>query len=256
MHSPASSAHWLSSWLQTPAGERLLAEQAPIIAQEVRRFHGDSLLWLGCHSPSSEIVRRCMIRYRFYAALPGSCPSADLASFSGDPQALPLPKASVNAVVIHHGLECVRDPRQVMREVSRVLVPGGKLLIAGFAPLSTWGVRYLRDRSLELLRRERACLRPLGQRRLLDWLAVLDFALTEQYTLTHRRPVRALQSRLRALRWLPEEWPTGGRSYVVAATKQQAGYLLPGAPAQLKDRALAPVAYPKLSSWRRVERDR
>lgn len=167
-----------------------------------------------------------------------------------------MPRASVNAVVIHHGLECVRDPREVMREVSRVLVPGGKLLIAGFAPLSAWGMRYLRDRSLELLRRERACLRPLRRARLLDWLAVLDFQLTEQYTLTHRRSLSGLHRRFRAPRWVPEDWPTGGRSYVVAATKQNAGYLLPPVQAQLKERSLAPVAYPKLSSWRRVERDR
>ena len=250
MQQPASSAHWLASWWSTPAGERLLEEQAPALAQAVRRFHGDSLLWLGCHSPSSEIVRRCMVRNRFYAALPGTCPSEDLASFSADPQA--LPKASVNAVVIHHALECVRDPRQTMREVSRVLVPGGKLVITGFPPLSSWGLQYLLNRPLRVFPSRGQRLRPIGRGRLQDWLAVLGFELEVEQTLWHRRPL----PKFTAPEGEPRRWYTGDRSFLLAATKQCSAYLPPPKSARLKDRALAPVAYPKLATWRRVDHDR
>ncbi|MEM9742621.1 MAG: class I SAM-dependent methyltransferase [Pseudomonadota bacterium] len=250
MHQPASSAHWLSSWWQSPAGERLLAEQSPVLAQAVRRFHGDTLLWLGCHSPTSEIVRRCMVRNRFYSALDGSFPNTDIASFVSDPQALPLPRASVNAVVVHHGLECVRDPRKTMREVSRVLVPGGKLVITGFAPLSTWGVAYALKRPLAELHSRFAHPRPVGTGRLLDWLEVLGFQLDDQRTIWHRRPLPWLRERCR------DGWPLGLRSFVLSATKQRNAYVAPKRLAELKARGLAPVAYPKLAAWGRIEQDR
>lgn len=43
---------------------------------------------------------------------------------------LPFADASVDAAVSHNVVECLRDPAALLREAARVLVPGGRLLLA------------------------------------------------------------------------------------------------------------------------------
>jgi ArsR family transcriptional regulator len=52
----------------------------------------------------------------------------------GDIYDLPLPDAAADAVVMHQVLHFLRDPPRALREAARVLAPGGRLLIADFAP--------------------------------------------------------------------------------------------------------------------------
>jgi SAM-dependent methyltransferase len=52
-----------------------------------------------------------------------------------DAQALPLPDASVEAVVCQFGLMFVPDKLQAMREMRRVLTPGGILLLSVWSPI-------------------------------------------------------------------------------------------------------------------------
>lgn len=52
----------------------------------------------------------------------------------GDMYSLPLPDASFDAVTIHQVLHYADRPAMVIAEVARVLRPGGRLVIADFAP--------------------------------------------------------------------------------------------------------------------------
>ncbi|MBE9561693.1 MAG: SAM-dependent methyltransferase, partial [Proteobacteria bacterium] len=62
----------------------------------------------------------------------------------------------------------------ILREIERVLIPEGHLVILGFNPISMWGMRIRRNKIpwngkfLSLLR-------------LKDWLALLNFAIVEQH---------------------------------------------------------------------------
>jgi ubiquinone/menaquinone biosynthesis C-methylase UbiE len=56
---------------------------------------------------------------------------------------LPLPGASFDAVVIHQVLHFAEHPAQVVAEAARVLRPGGRLVIADFAPHE---LEFLRDK--------------------------------------------------------------------------------------------------------------
>jgi SAM-dependent methyltransferase len=58
-----------------------------------------------------------------------------------DYTALPFAAASLDLVVLPHVLEFASNPHQVLREVERVLVPEGQVVIAGFNPLSLFGLR-------------------------------------------------------------------------------------------------------------------
>ncbi|MEE8272620.1 MAG: metalloregulator ArsR/SmtB family transcription factor [Alphaproteobacteria bacterium] len=52
----------------------------------------------------------------------------------GDVYQLPLPGASFDVAVIHQVLHYLEDPADALAEAARVLRPGGRLLIADFAP--------------------------------------------------------------------------------------------------------------------------
>ena len=54
---------------------------------------------------------------------------------------LPFATGSIDLVVMPHILEFNDDPHQILREVERVLIPDGQLVITGFNPLSLWGLR-------------------------------------------------------------------------------------------------------------------
>lgn len=52
---------------------------------------------------------------------------------NGDAQRLPLPDASMDAATISFGLRNVPDPELALRELARVLRPGGRVVISEFA---------------------------------------------------------------------------------------------------------------------------
>ena len=74
----------------------------------------------------------------------------------GDALSLPFPAASADLVIIHQVLHFLDDPRAAVAEASRILMPGGRLLVVDFAPhdleflRSAHGHRRLGIRSEEI----------------------------------------------------------------------------------------------------------
>lgn len=69
----------------------------------------------------------------------GSAPRlANLSFRLGDGLALPVPDQSVDAVTISFGLRNLADRGRGLREMRRVLRPGGRLLVLEFSQPATW----------------------------------------------------------------------------------------------------------------------
>ncbi len=179
--------HGLGAWFRGARGAMLLDKESEFLVQGLRRFHGDSMLWLGPVALPSDDFERCMVRHRFFASpfpltrgavtfAAGKTGSAPLNACTVDLSELPFPPGSMDAVVVHHGLDCATDARTAMREVAKVLRPGGRLLLCGFNPYSFWGLRRWlsswRDPQLSKAR----FVSPM---RALDWLTVLGFEVDE-----------------------------------------------------------------------------
>jgi ubiquinone/menaquinone biosynthesis C-methylase UbiE len=62
----------------------------------------------------------------------------------GDLYNVPLPDASADAVILHQVLHFLDDPAAAIAEASRLLAPGGKLLVVDFAPHE---LEFLREQS-------------------------------------------------------------------------------------------------------------
>ena len=94
------------------------------------------------------------------------CLSTPRAALYCDFDALPFPDHSLDLVVLPHALELSRDPHLTLREVERVLVPEGRVMILGFNPASLWGLRqrFGRARRAVGLARQRQALPAAGRR--------------------------------------------------------------------------------------------
>lgn len=164
-----------------------------------------------------------------------------------DPLHLPLASHSIDLVVLPHVLEFSADPHQLLREVERVLMPEGYVLICGFNPFSLWGLwRWLRRKDgsypwagswLPLIR-------------LKDWLSLLGLeeraGLMGCYVPPFHRP--GMIQRFAFLeaagdRW----WAMGGGVYMLLVQKKVHGMRLikPGWHEQTKPRRLAVAATQK-----------
>jgi SAM-dependent methyltransferase len=137
-----------------------------------------------------------------------------------------------------HTLELAQDPHQALREVERVLMPEGRVVIVGFNPASLWGLRQ----ALGKLRvglgigRQRPLFLPasgefLGYRRLRDWLRLLSFEVESGRFGCYRPPVDS-QRWLERYAWMDGSgerwWPVFGAAYFVVAVKRVRGMRLVG----------------------------
>ena len=57
-----------------------------------------------------------------------------------EPASIPLVSNSMDVVLLHHLLDYTRSPQDVLREISRVMIPMGHVIIIGFNPFSIWGL--------------------------------------------------------------------------------------------------------------------
>ncbi len=244
--------HGLATWFQSPLGTTLLQKEAGLLIQGVRRFHGDSMLWLGPTPVPGVELDRCMVRHRFYGAFPGYAATLTTetagaaATYVGTPEALPFPPGSLDAVVLHHALDCCEDPRTAMREVCKALRPGGRLLICGFNPMSLWGVRRAAARFYDDAFSD---LRFVNPWRLLDWMAVLGIEVDESVRYLMFRPplgVGSFEARLWVrLRAALERTrlPVGGVYYVLGRKSAVGMMRLRGGEA-MREPQLASVVVP------------
>ncbi|MGD8587447.1 MAG: methyltransferase domain-containing protein [Chromatiales bacterium] len=179
------------------------------------KLFGYYLVQIGSPDPGLDLLRHSPAKNKLIL----DQAQCDL-SLRADPRYLPLATDSVDGVVMHHALDFAVDPHQMLREVERILIPDGKLLIIGFNPWSLWGARrllYLHGQQPPWT----GHFFPL--KRVSDWLLLLGFDLLSVDHLNFRPPLQnhALMQRLAFLEVLGSKaWPLLGGVYVLEAVKR------------------------------------
>lgn len=222
----------MTSWFDSPLGRHLLAAERSLVDQMLARRFGYHLLQLGCadlllHDKSPMGHK---FSFRPWQAA-GSSHEAIAAA-----EAIPIASESVDLVLLHHALDFSAYQHQLLREVERVLIAGGHIVIVGFNPLSSWGMRN----KLQYFRRGHKApwhASMLGTLRLTDWLKLLDFQVEQVRYGMYALPVNS-EGVIRYSGLLDPlavhlNWPTGG-IYVISARKQ----VLPLTPVQSRWRRL------------------
>jgi SAM-dependent methyltransferase len=139
---------------------------------------------------------------------------------------LPFASQSLDLVVLPHVLEFAKEPHQVLREVERVLIPEGQVIVCGFNPASLWGLRQMLGHAYLPAHGEL-----ISVPRLKDWLKLLNLGVTQAHFGCYALPFSTYRwlNRCEFLeragqRW----WPYLGAVYVVQAIKRQKGMTLIG----------------------------
>lgn len=208
----------LEPWLASPQGEYVLAWEQQKLDAAVADVFGFNALQLGL--PSCDFLRANRIPLRQRA---GEWGSVDVLC---DMRALPFASHSIDLVVLPHVLEFHADPHQILREVERILIPEGQVIIVGFNPFSLWGAWR------QAVRKNREFPftgQYISVSRLKDWLKLLGFDLDRGAFGCYAPPCRQAHW-LRRWRFLEPAgdrwWGIGGGVYLVRAVKRVHGVRL------------------------------
>jgi hypothetical protein len=271
----------LSDWLTTPAGRYVLQWEQAHLDTAVADLFGFHALQLGL--PELEALRANRMPHRWVAteAPQGTAGKPDAVESGAESlqheassapriavalhcefDALPFDSNSLDLVVLPHALEFARDPHLALREVERVLVPEGHVVIVGFNPSSLWGLRQHLGRWRKRLvpNSQRGLFLPsdgefLRYRRLRDWLRLLSFEVEAGRFGCYRLPVASTKW-LARFAWMEgvgdRWWPVFGAVYFVVAVKRVRGMRLVG---MVREQRPAPNAAPVVATHHNQDLD-
>jgi SAM-dependent methyltransferase len=228
----------LQDWFDTPPGRYLLDWEQAQFDHAVADVFGYHALQLGLGKVHG--LRANRIPNRWLAADPGAEFDPDTvtrtygnAALLTAFDALPFAANSLDLVLLPHTLELGADPHATLREVERVLVPEGRVVICCLNPASLWGIRQWRARMFrrwgvgDLFLPESGDF--IGYRRMRDWLRLLGFEV-ESSRFGAYRPAVSTDAWLERYRWFDKAgarwWPIFGAVYFIVAIKRLRGMRL------------------------------
>ncbi len=217
----------LHAWLATPPGAYLLAWEREQISRVVADVFGFHALQLGL--PELDALAANRMPHRWLATEFPHDRAAMVSNFA----ALPFPANSLDLVVMPHTLELTADPHAALREVERVLVPEGRVVICGFNPMSLWGFRQKRAHLYRRMGWEHMFLPEtgdfIGYLRMRDWLRLLGLEI-ELGEFGCYRPALSSLGLLQRFAWMDSAgsrwWPILGAVYCLVAVKRVRGVTL------------------------------
>jgi len=250
-----------TDWFKTPPGEYLLAWERERFDQAVADMFGYHALQLGL--PELDALGSNRMPHKWLAVQGTESASSATAGQSARPAAssprialltdsaaLPFPANSLDLVLLPHTLELSIDPHATLREVERVLVPEGRVVITGLNPASLWGLRQRRAHFYRRLGYGELFLPEsgefIGYWRLRDWLRLLSFEV-ESGQFGCYRPAVSRAASLERFSWMDKVgqrwWPIFGALYFLVAVKRVRGMrLLEASWKTQKASATAPAA--------------
>jgi SAM-dependent methyltransferase len=230
----------LRRWLATPPGRYLLSWEQQCMDLAVPDLFGFYALQLGLPELDALRMNRMPHRWRASDEPPDSLAEAGvraaMLTLHCEADALPFANASLDLVVLPHTLELAADPHRALREVERVLVPEGRVVILGFNPLSLWGLRQRLGRWRRRLGSRGPLFlpqpgEPIGYWRLRDWLRLLSFEVEAGRFGCFAPPLRRYRW-LQRFAWMEDRgdrwWPVFGAVYLLVAVKRVRGMRLVG----------------------------
>ncbi len=205
----------VGQWFQSAQGEAVFNAEKAIVDPILSRLFGYHILQIGCNEEFS-LIKDSPVGHKILFA-PSWRPGSTYPVANNEE--LPLATDSIDVVVIHHALDFTEDSHRLLREATRVLRPGGHMLILGFNPLSPWGLWKLFKRRTHIPWRARF----LSKRRLSDWLQLLNLHIDAIHHGLHFLPMnfgRILRHANRMEKFGSRVGSPLGGAYVFVCVKQ------------------------------------
>jgi SAM-dependent methyltransferase len=261
----------LQEWLKTSAGQYLMAWEKEQFDRTVSDIFGFHALQLGLPDFNGLMFNRMPHKWNAQVSQ-GTEPLSTQTSIQAssgnlnepevqkkysvvlDSRALPFPDQSLDLILLPHSLEASPDPHATLREVERVLVPEGRIVISGLNPISLWGLHQKRVNTYRRLGMQSSFLPQkgdfIGYWRLRDWLKLLSFEV-EGGRFGCYRPAFKTQTWLNRFSWMDKAgdrwWPIFGAVYFLVAVKRVRGMKMLG-PVWKRPHGISAAAVPSINS--------
>jgi SAM-dependent methyltransferase len=209
----------LRTWFEKPPGINLLQVEQIKATQYLADLFGYHIVQLGCLH-DDDFISASRISHKLILQLDEQLNRSCRTDAVCCADALALASDSMDVVFMPHVLEYTSNPHRLLREVERILIGDGHLVIIGFNPWSLWGLWRIFH-----------CWRKampwrghfFGLARIKDWLSLLDLELIRMERFFFRPPLRngRLMNRLGFLESLGKNcWPWFGSAYIIIARKR------------------------------------
>ncbi|MBC3883307.1 methyltransferase domain-containing protein [Undibacterium sp. LX40W] len=227
----------LGSWLEQPAGSYIRAWEEAQFNRMTADIFGFHALQIGLPQIHALAASRMPHQWQTDSTMPApNLLARNQVVVVHDFAELPFDSQSIDLVILPHVLEFATEPHQILREVDRILIPEGRVIISGLNRASLWGARQLFGRAAG-----RSFLPKEGEfisaNRLKDWLKLLSMEVSQTQFGCYAMPVNNEQ-------WLSSSdlvekigqrwWPYFGAVYMFEAIKRVRGMHLVGPALQRK----------------------
>lgn len=156
----------IDQWFREGPGVELLRVERAICNELLPLYYGDVLVQVGVQR--EPLYLKSATRHQFLLGNPSLA-----GHLLANPIQLPFADASVDVLLAQHLLDFGQRPQYLIQELSRVVMPMGRLILVGFNPWSLWGVR----RWLTNMKSNAGTGIGFPARRMMDWLNLLHFKI-------------------------------------------------------------------------------
>ncbi len=209
----------LSNWFASPLGKRVFAAEEEMLEDILPNMFGYHILQYG-YSAESNYLESSRIADKTILFLDESEINKGLKAVHTKAEELPVAADSIDVIVLPHILEYSKDAHKLLREMDRVLIGDGQVVILGINPFSIWGLWHL---FLCWWGQMPWSGRLVPMHKLKDWLSLLDYEVKKAKSFYFLPPIsnEKLLNKLVPLEKLgPYCWPFMGGLYVVVAQKR------------------------------------
>jgi SAM-dependent methyltransferase len=209
------------SWYTTSLGQRLSLCEKQVLDNVLPDLFGYYLLQCGCPEIKVEKTAGNWLKNsRVSAKFSLDCSINQGVSCQSYMTQLPMKSDSLDIVLLPHVLEFSDSPHQVLREVERVLIAEGHVVVLGFNPWSIWNI----FRIFFFWRKQTPWnAQFLAAHRVMDWLALLGFDVVHHQGYFHQPPIQNnnIIKKIRFFEKIGQRfWPNFGAGYVLVARKR------------------------------------
>ena len=210
-----------NDWFDSEYAKQYLGSEQAYLKNALRQVSGPRVLQLG-NVIDSKMIEEVDFPQLIVADIDRSEREASLLA---DPAFLPIEHNLMSTIIVPHVLERHKLPHQVLREVHRVLMPEGHIILTGFNPISCLGLQ-------RFLYRTAVCPgNYITVKRVSDWLQLLGFEIIGSANFQYSPLVNSLRLRkcFNFLNSVGDRWlPLLGGGYIITARKKQMASTLIG----------------------------
>ncbi|MAS82837.1 MAG: hypothetical protein CMF45_09125 [Legionellales bacterium] len=208
-----------SIWFSGSLGRMVYAAEIEKLENILQGLFGYHILQYG-YSAESNYLAASQIKNKSTLLLENTEVDSSITAIYANAEELPIAIDCVDVIVLPHVLEYYKDVHKILREMERILISDGHVVIIGINPLSLWGLwNMFRFCSDEISWRGRL----VSISRLKVWLLLLNFEIKELTRFFFLPPLNNhnLLKKLMPLELLGRYcWPIFGGLYVVVAKKR------------------------------------